>query len=88
MQNKCFELPEKADHILNVEGLFCPVPIARATERIALVKEGEVLEVSATDPGVIIDIPAWCHGSGLEFLGYRREDARIVCYVRKPRRGA
>lgn len=87
MQNKCSELPGKADHVLEVEGLFCPVPLARATERMVSVRDGQVLEVRATDPGVIIDIPAWCHGSGLEFLGYRRENERIVCYIRKPARG-
>jgi TusA-related sulfurtransferase len=73
----------RADHILDVKGLFCPIPIARATERMASVSPGEILGVLATDPGVIIDIPAWCHSAGHEFLGYRRDEGVIQCWVRK-----
>ena len=74
----------QAHHMLNVEGLFCPIPIARATERMGAVACGEVLEMRATDPGVIIDVPAWCHSAGLEFLGYFRDGLRVRCWVRKP----
>ena len=73
----------RADHLLDVEGLFCPIPIARATERMAAVATGEILEIRATDPGVIIDIPAWCHSAGHEFLGYVREERRVVSWVRR-----
>ncbi|MBI5838031.1 MAG: sulfurtransferase TusA family protein [Candidatus Eisenbacteria bacterium] len=73
----------RADHVLAVEGLFCPIPIARATERMVTVAAGEVLEIRATDPGVIIDVPAWCHSAGHEFLGYFRGGPRITCWVRK-----
>jgi tRNA 2-thiouridine synthesizing protein A len=72
-----------ADHVLDVEGLFCPIPIARSTERMASVAPGQVLEIRATDPGVIIDVPAWCHSTGHEFLGYFRADPRIICWVRR-----
>ncbi len=75
--------PLRSDHRLDVRGLFCPVPIARATERMVSVAPGEVLEIQATDPGVIIDVPAWCHSSGHEFLGYRREGLTVSCWVRK-----
>jgi len=78
----------RADHVLDVEGLFCPIPIARATERMVSVAPGEVLEIRATDPGVIIDVPAWCYSSGHEFLGYYREDPRLRCWVRKSAAGA
>ena len=76
--------PGSAQVVLNAEGLFCPIPIARATERMASMAAGEVLEIRATDPGVIIDIPAWCHSASLEFLGYERSADLIVSWVRKP----
>ena len=76
------------DVVLRAEGLFCPIPIARATERMASMGAGEVLEIRATDPGVIIDIPAWCHSASLEFMGYEREGAVIVSRVRRPFPGA
>ena len=77
----------RADHVLDVTGLFCPIPIARATERIVSVGVGEVLEILATDPGVIIDVPAWCHSAGHEFLGYFRDGMRVTCWVRRGRKG-
>ena len=75
--------PERVDFVLRAEGLFCPIPVARATEKMAALDPGAVMEIRATDPGVIIDIPAWCHSGRHEFLGYRREEAVIVCWVRK-----
>ena len=78
-----FSEPQHVDHVLNVEGLFCPIPVARATERMGAVGGGEVLEIRATDPGVIIDIPAWCHSNRHQFLGYRRDSGVVVCWVRK-----
>ena len=73
----------RADHVLDVTGLFCPIPIARAIERIVSVLPGEVLEILATDPGVIIDVPAWCYSAGHEFLGYLREGSVVSCWVRR-----
>ncbi len=73
----------RADHVLDVEGLFCPIPIARGTERMVQLRELEVLELRATDPGVVIDVPAWCHSAGHEFLGYWKEGGRIRCWIRK-----
>ena len=80
--------PKAADVVLRAEGLFCPIPIARATERMSSMGAGEVLEIRATDPGVIIDIPAWCHSASLEFLGYERAADVIVSWVRRPKTGA
>jgi tRNA 2-thiouridine synthesizing protein A len=79
--------PKVVDVVLSAEGLFCPIPIARATERMAAMGAGEVLEIRATDPGVIIDIPAWCHSASLEFLGYERTADVIVSWVRRPKPG-
>ena len=73
----------RADQRLDARGLFCPIPIARATERIVGVRAGQVLEILATDPGVIIDVPAWCHSAGHEFLGYHRDGVVVTCWVRK-----
>jgi len=50
---------------------------------MASVAPGEVLEIRATDPGVIIDVPAWCHSGGHEFLGYFRAEPVVICWVRK-----
>lgn len=58
-------------HALDVRGLLCPLPVIRVQDRIKHLARGDVLEVIATDPGTMHDIPAWCR-----VHGHRLTDAR------------
>ncbi|MCG6871151.1 MAG: sulfurtransferase TusA family protein [Gammaproteobacteria bacterium] len=49
---------------LDARHLLCPMPVIRTQERVARLAPGEELEVLATDPGVLADIPAWCRVNG------------------------
>lgn len=60
------------DDKLDCIGVACPLPIVRISEKMRQLKPGGVLEVWADDEGAKADIPAWCIGSGNEFL--RREE--------------
>ena len=51
-------------HILNAEGMLCPMPVIKAQNAIIKLEAGDILEVSCTDPGVRNDIPAWCRING------------------------
>ena len=64
---------------LDARGLLCPLPVIRTQDRIRTLKVGDVLEVVATDPGVLHDIPAWCrvHGHRLLISERRTEDFRF-----------
>ena len=53
---------------LDARGLLCPLPVIRVQDRIKKLAAGEVLEVSATDPGTMHDIPAWCRVHGHQVL--------------------
>lgn len=75
----------EADATLDCLGLFCPVPIVRTSERFKQLKMGEVLEVVADDPGIKMDMPAWCKNTGNEFLGIEEENGTYKIYVRKTR---
>lgn len=70
-------------HQLDTRGLLCPLPVIRTQDRIAALAPGEVLEISATDPGALHDIPAWCRVHGHEVLSSTREgnDIRITVKV-------
>ena len=60
---------------LDARGLLCPLPVIRAQDRIRRLEPGEELEVTATDPGTMQDIPAWCRVHGHELLvAEQRED--------------
>ncbi len=49
---------------LDARRLLCPLPVIRAQDAVADMQPGEELVVTATDPGVRNDIPAWCRING------------------------
>jgi tRNA 2-thiouridine synthesizing protein A len=51
-------------HVLNAEGLNCPLPILKAKKALKDVPVGEVLQISATDPGSVADFAAFCNQTG------------------------
>lgn len=53
---------------LDARGLLCPMPVIKAQDRIAGLRPGMVLDVLATDPGTLADVPAWCRVHGHEVL--------------------
>ncbi len=69
--------------VLDLKGLVCPVPVVKVAGAIKTIEVGEVIEASATDPGILADIPAWCHGTGHELLGIERNGAAFVFKVKR-----
>jgi len=53
-----------ADHLLDVRGLDCPLPVLKTKTVLEDVAAGDTLEVLATDPGSIADFPAFCRITG------------------------
>ena len=45
-------------------GLQCPGPIMKVFETIKSMQDGETVEVTASDPGFLKDIGAWCRRTG------------------------
>ena len=68
---------------LDARGLLCPLPVIRTQDCIKGLDAGTLLEVFATDPGVLQDIPAWCRVHGHEFIEARQDghDIRIILKV-------
>ena len=48
------------DQILEAQGLLCPEPVMMLHNVIRDMAEGEVVEVVATDPSTLRDIPKFC----------------------------
>ena len=55
-------------NVLDARGLLCPLPVIRTQERIRTLEPGDRLEILATDPGVLADVPAWCRVHGHTLL--------------------
>ncbi len=49
-------------------GLQCPGPILRVKKEMETLKPGESIRISATDPGFVSDIAAWCKSTGNRLL--------------------
>ncbi len=74
---KGFDTPSANDRIdaapsrtvkVDACGISCPGPILKLKNNIDAIAEGEVLEVTATDPGFPRDAEAWCKSTGNRFV--------------------
>ncbi|HEY9147894.1 MAG TPA: sulfurtransferase TusA family protein [Gammaproteobacteria bacterium] len=68
-------------HELDARRLFCPMPVIRTQDKVAELQPGDLLEVFATDPGVVNDIPAWCRINGHRVVETREENGDIIILV-------
>lgn len=73
----------KADKVMDLKGLPCPMPIVKISKGIKEVEVGQVVEAITTDPGALADFPAWARTSGNEILKTEQSDSQIKFYVRR-----
>jgi peroxiredoxin family protein/TusA-related sulfurtransferase len=52
------------DHVLDVVGLKCPMPVLKTKIQFKKMNEGETVEVITDDPGSRKDLPAWADKTG------------------------
>jgi len=64
-------------HTLDARFLMCPMPVIRTQNRIGALAPGDILEVTATDRGTLVDIPAWCRVHGHRVLDSREEQGEF-----------
>ena len=69
--------------IIDLRGLTCPEPLLKLKEQIKDVEVGAEIEVLATDPGTMIDIPLWAEKVGIEVLDCNREERLIRFLLRR-----
>lgn len=50
--------------VYDLKGLNCPLPVLKASKRLAGMRAGERLWLETTDPLAAIDIPAFCNEAG------------------------
>ena len=71
-----------SDAQLDARGLLCPIPVIRTQDAVRTLAAGDILEVVATDPGVLHDIPTWCLVHGHELLATSEENNEIRIRLR------
>lgn len=64
-------------------GLQCPGPIVRLKTEMDKLVEGDKLRISATDPGFVKDVPAWCKMTGNTLISIEEIGKKYVATVLK-----
>lgn len=68
---------------LDCLGVSCPLPIVKIAEKMRELNPGEILEVWADDKGAKADVPAWCMGTGNEFISREEFGDQMQFLIRK-----
>ncbi len=68
---------------LDLKGLLCPIPVVKIAQAIKKVNVGDTVEATATDPGVLADIPAWARTTGNEVVTLEKVNGQIRFVVRR-----
>lgn len=58
------------------------MPVIRVQDRVATLAPGDTLTAVCTDPGALLDIPAWCRINGHEVLATETRDGEYLVTVR------
>ena len=74
----------KADATLDACGLCCPGPLLQVKSRMEQLHSGQVLQVTATDPGFYEDIRAWAKMTGNNLMQLQKEaNGEINAWLQK-----
>ncbi len=73
---------------VDCSGMQCPGPIMKVFETVKDMRDGDIMEVSASDPGFARDIAAWCRRTGNSLVSNERRGSDYVALVKKGRVGA
>jgi tRNA 2-thiouridine synthesizing protein A len=68
---------------LDCSGLACPMPIIKTRKTIDGMQVGQVLKMTATDPGSIPDVEAWAKKTGHEVLSAEQAGSQFIFYIKK-----
>ncbi len=73
----------QADKVIDCKGLSCPEPILHTKMAINELSSGQILEVSATDPGSINDMAAWAKRTGNEIVEQAENGGVYQFFIKK-----
>lgn len=76
---------ETSGKTINVDacGLQCPGPIVKLSQTIKDAADGDIIEISTTDPAFASDVEGFCRRTGNVFLGTKNEKGISLARIRK-----
>jgi NADPH-dependent 2,4-dienoyl-CoA reductase/sulfur reductase-like enzyme/peroxiredoxin family protein/rhodanese-related sulfurtransferase/TusA-related sulfurtransferase len=81
------EIGEKSSKIKNVNacGLQCPGPVMRLKQEIDSIAEGDVIAITASDPGFLNDAASWARSTGNIIRDIKSEKGIVKAVIEKGR---
>ena len=74
---------ERIDKSLDASGLMCPEPVMMLHKIMREASAGNLIEVIATDPSTLRDIPKFCLFLGHELVSQKEQGDQYFFYIRK-----
>jgi tRNA 2-thiouridine synthesizing protein A len=71
------------DKEVDATNLNCPLPILRCKKGLNELLANQVLKITATDPGSVKDIEAFCKQTGHQLLQTDQEENVLTFYIKK-----
>lgn len=69
-----------AQEILDVSGHKCPIPVLRLRRALEKLDQGAMIELIATDPMTLIDVPHFCNQVG-HIIEEQKETEDFIRYI-------
>ena len=67
---------------VDARNMACPGPITRLVKAYRKAKNGDIIEVLASDPGFKPDVEAWCKRTGNELVELTEENGIIKAVIK------
>ncbi len=71
------------NRFLDATGLLCPEPVMMLHKAVREVQDGELIQVTATDPSTKRDIPKFCSFLGHELISQTETEKEYQFIIRK-----
>lgn len=69
--------------ILDVKGVYCPMPVLKTRKMFDSLKTGDILQVIADAPAAESDIQNWVRFTGQKIIGVQRHGSEISFSIEK-----
>jgi len=71
------------DRTLDCTGMLCPMPIVKLSKAMKEMTSGQIVLMTATDPGSIPDVKAWSKNTGNPLVTHEQNGKVMSFWLRK-----
>ncbi len=68
---------------LDARGMNCPLPIVKTRKALNNINSGEILEVTASDPGSVKDMASFCEQTGNRLVSSNEDNSSYIFLIEK-----